>query len=185
MARWLGLALFIACIAGVAWYVWPPKPARGFSGVEFAAMTPAAAARAPLLTTRGALIDDVVADSPAAIAGISAGEVVAAIDGVPIRSARQASDLMREKRPGDSATLTLFDETKGDIHPRKATLVLAVAPPVTRKLSVKPPRTLAKAFFSPPPMAANAAWSRGLAHGASIRPLALPQLGSGLCTALA
>src|SRR5277367_768373 len=103
MARLLGLALFIICIGGVAWYVAPPKAARGFSGLEFATMTRAAAARAPWLTTRGALIYHVVADSPAATAGIKSGEVVAAIDGAPISSARQASDLMAEKRAGDKA----------------------------------------------------------------------------------
>jgi hypothetical protein len=185
MARLLGLALFIICVGGVAWYVAPPKAALGFSGLEFATMTRAAAARAPLLTTRGALIYNVVADSPAARVGIKPGEVVAAIDGVAISSARQASDLMADKRAGDSASLTLFDETKGDINSRQVSLVFVAAPPVTRKLSVKPPRTLAKEFFFPPAMAANAAWSRRLAHGASLRPLSLTRLDAGNCSALA
>ena len=185
MARLLGLLLFIACVGGVAWYVTPPEAARGFSGLEFATMTRAAAARAPWLTTRGALIYQVVANSPAAAAGIKSGEVVAAIDGAPISSARQASDLMARKRAGDKAALTLFDETKGDINSRQVGLVFAAAPPVTKKLSVKPPRTLAKEFFFPPAMAANASWSRRLAHGASLRPLSLTPLSAGTCSALA
>ena len=185
MWRLAGVALFLVCVAGVAWYVAPPKKPRGFSGLEFAAMTPAAAARAPLLTARGALIYDVVADSPAAIAGIKPGEVAAAIDGDAVTSARQASDIMRGHKAGDRVTLTLFDETLGDIHPRSVSLVIAEAPPVTKALSVKPPRTLAKEFFYPPPMAANASWSLKLAHGASIRPLALTGLGDGRCNGFA
>ena len=81
----LGVAV---AVAGVAWYVAPPGKPRGYAGLEFSDMTPAAAARAPLLTTRGALIYDVAADSPADKAGLHAGEVVAAIDGAPITSAR-------------------------------------------------------------------------------------------------
>src|SRR6516225_386076 len=110
MARLLGFLLFIACVAGVAFYVAPPPAPRGFSGLEFSAMTPAAAARAPLLSVRGALILNVVADSPAAQAGIKPGEVAAAINAEPISSARQASDIIRGKRAGEHITLTLFDE---------------------------------------------------------------------------
>src|SRR5882757_2429704 len=115
MARLLGFLLVIGCIAGVALYVAPLRAPRGFSGLQFAAMTPAAAARAPLLTVRGALIQDVVENSPAAMAGIKSGEVAAAIDGSAVTSAQQASDLIRAKHPGERVTITLFDEARGDI----------------------------------------------------------------------
>jgi membrane-associated protease RseP (regulator of RpoE activity) len=185
MTRLLGLFLVIACAAGVAWYVMPPPAPRGFSGLEFATMTRAAAARAPLLTSRGALIYEVADDSPAAAAAIKPGAVVAAIDGQPVSSARQASDIVRGHHAGDHVTLTLFDEAEGDIHPRNVTLVFAAEAPVTRKLSVDPPRTLAKEFFYPPPMAANAAWSRRILRGPTIKPLALTGLGAGRCNGLA
>lgn len=185
MARLLGFLLFMVCVAGVAIYVAPPRAPRGFSGLEFAAMTPSAAARAPLLATRGALIYQVVADSPATAAGIKPGEVVAAIDGTPIISARQASDIIRGKRSGEQVRLTLFDEAKGEIHPRQVQMTLTAAAPVTRKLSVKPPRTLAKEFFFQPSMAANASWSRRLTHGPSIRPLSLAPLGTMRCSGFA
>ena len=48
-----------------------------------------------------------------------------------------------------------------------------------------PPRTLAKEYFLPPAMAANAAWSRRIARGPTIRPLALPGLGAGRCNGFA
>src|SRR5580693_5468916 len=158
MRRLAILGILLICAAGVAWYVAPPKKPRGFSGLEFSVMTPSAAARAPLLTTRGALIYSVLPDSPADKAGIKPGEVAAAIDGIAINSAGDASGIMRAHGGGDRVMLTLFDETSGDIHPQQVALTVADAPPVTKDLSVKPPRTLAKEFFYPPPMAANAAW---------------------------
>jgi hypothetical protein len=185
MARLIGLLIFLACVGGVAWYVAPASAPLGFSGIEFATMTRAAAARAPLLTTRGALIYEVVQNSPAANAAITPGEVVAAIDGHPVASAREASDIIRGKGAGDHVTFTLFDEAHGDIHPRDVTLVFAAAPPVTRKRSVDPPRTLAKEFFFPPGMAANAAWSRRIQRGPTIRPITLVGLGAGQCNGLA
>jgi len=185
MMRLFGLLIFIACMGGVAWYVYPASAPLGFSGIEFATMTRAAAARAPLLTARGALIYEVAQNSPAAKAAIAPGEVVAAIDGHPVASAREASDIIRGKRAGDHVTFTLFDEARGDIHPHDITLVFAAAPPVTRKLSVDPPRTLAKEFFFPPGMAANAAWSRRILRGPTIRPISLIGLGAGQCNGLA
>src|SRR4051812_10464361 len=97
MARlWILAALVVAvAIAGVAYYVTPPMKPRGYAGVQFAVMTPGAAARAPLLTSRGALITHVEEQSPAARAGIHAGEVVAAIDRTPINSAAQAAGIVR------------------------------------------------------------------------------------------
>ena len=185
MRRLAILVLFLICVAGVAWYVAPLQKPRGFSGLEFAAMTPSAAARAPLLKARGALIYDVVAQSPAAIAGIKPGEVAAAIDGVDIFSAPQASGILRAHAPGDQVSLTLFDETSGDIHPHQVLLTITDAPPVTRVLSVTPPRTLAKEYFYPPPMAANAAWSERLARGPTIRPRQLFGIGDGQCNGFA
>jgi hypothetical protein len=185
MRRLAIILVLLICAAGVAWYVAPPKKPRGFSGLEFSVMTPSAAARAPLLTTRGALIYSVVPDSPADKAGIKPGEVAAAIDGVAINSAGDASGIMRAHRGGDRVVLTLFDETLGDIHPHQMALTVAEAPPVTKDLSVKPPRTLAKEFFYPPPMAANAAWSPRMALGPTIRPHQIFGLGAGRCNGFA
>ena len=185
MRRLAGLLLLLVCVAGVAWYVAPPQRPRGFSGLEFAAMTRAATARAPLLKAHGALVYSVMADSPAALAGVKPGEVAAAIDGVDIISATQASGILRAHAAGDQVNLTLFDETTGDIHPRTLTLTVTAAPPVTKVLSVTPPRTLAREYFYPPPMAANAAWSPRLARGPTIRPRVLTGLGDGQCNGFA
>ncbi|HVZ28040.1 MAG TPA: PDZ domain-containing protein [Rhizomicrobium sp.] len=187
MARlWLWAILSVAVgTAGVGWYVVPPLKPRGYAGVEFAAMTPAAAARAPLLKTRGALIYRVDEEGPAAKAGLHMGEVVAAIDGTPISSADQAAGIVRAHAAGDTARFTVFDEPRGDIHPKTLALVFSVFPEKPRKRSVEPPRTLAREYFNLPAMAANAAWSLKLARGPTIRPLAMPGLGAGRCNGFA
>jgi hypothetical protein len=188
MARlWLGVLVVVALGAlGVARMIDRPPAPKGYSGLEFAQVTGAAASRAPLLTTQGALVLAVADDSPASHAGIRAGAVVAAIDGKSITSARQASAIVRDHKSGDRILLTVFDEARGAIHPRSVALVFDAAPPASKTVfSVEPPRTLAKETFNPPSMAANASWSRRLAHGVSVRPRAMPQLNAGSCSGVA
>jgi len=188
MARlWLGVLVVVALGAlGVALLIARPPDPQGYSGLEFARVTGAAASRAPLLTTRGALVLGVADDSPAARARIRPGAVVAKIDGEDIRSAEQASRIIRRHEAGDRIILSLFDEARGGIHPKDVPLVFDAAPPPNRKVfSVDPPRTLAQDKLAPPIMAANAAWSRRLAHGVSVRLRALPQLTAGVCSGVA
>ncbi|HXR94686.1 MAG TPA: PDZ domain-containing protein [Rhizomicrobium sp.] len=189
MARlWLSVLLVIALGAGaVAWLIARPGDApHGYSGLEFSQMTKAAALRAPLLSTRGALVERVAEKSPGAQAGIEVGAVVAEIDGVKITSARQASMMVRKHGAGDRVVFTLIDEARGAIHPKKVAVVFAAAPPEDKSIfRVKPPRTLAKEHFNPPGMAANASWSHRLAHGVSTRPRAMPELDAGDCSGVA
>ena len=188
MARlWLGVLVIVVLGAfGVAWLVARPPMPKGYSGLEFARVTGAAAARAPLLATRGALILQVTEHSPASRANIKPGTVVAAIDGQTITSARQASAIVSGHKAGDRVTFTVIDEAKGAIHPKDILLTFDAAPPVSKTVfSVEPPPTLAKEIFNPPGMAANASWSRRLAHGVSVRPRAMPQLRAGDCSGVA
>lgn len=187
MARfWILVGLgVVAALGGVAWYVAPPSDPRGFSGLQFSAMTPGAAARAPLLTSHGALIQRVEEKSPAAEAGLHPGEVVVAIDGVAINSAEQAAGIVRSHNAGDRVTFTLFDEEKGGIHPQDVAVAFGDEPKRDKILSVLPPRTITKERFSQPPMAANAAWSPRLARGPTIRPLALYSLSAEDCSGFA
>jgi hypothetical protein len=187
MTRWTILIVLGvgAAVAGVVWYVHPPGKPRGYAGVQFSTTTRAAAHRAPLLKTPGALVQVVEDSSPAAGAGLAVGQVVAAIDGVPVTSAAQAAGIVRSHREGDSVLFTVFDEPHGEIEPRDILLVFAGEPPLSNKHSVKPPRTLADQVFQRPGMAANAAWSRKIARGAFIRPLELRGLGKGQCNGFA
>jgi len=178
----LTVAIALVLFAGAVFHAVHrgPKP-RGFSGLQFAPLTPAAASRTPLLERGGAQVASVVENSPADKAKIQAGAVVAAIDGTAITSARQASDMVRAHTAGERVSLTLYDT--GEVHPQTVTLVFEAAPPLSKKFSVHPPRTLAKEFFNPPFPAANASWSKRILRGATIKPLALSGLGAGQCNA--
>ncbi|HEY4078518.1 MAG TPA: PDZ domain-containing protein [Rhizomicrobium sp.] len=187
---WKGIAVLmavaLALFAGAVLYsIHRQAKPRGYSGLEFARLTPSASARTPLLDRGGALVQDVAADSPAAKAGIKPGEVLAAIDGAPITSARHASDIVRSLAVGDRMILTLYDITQGEVRPRNVTLIFDTAPSETKKFSVHPPRTLAREAFSPPTAAANASWSPRILRGPTIRPLALSGLGAGRCNGFA
>ncbi|HEX4636278.1 MAG TPA: PDZ domain-containing protein [Rhizomicrobium sp.] len=178
----IGLALFAGAVLYAVHH--PPKP-QGFSGLTVAPLTPAAAARTPMLGRGGAQIFAVAEDSPADKAGIRPDEVVAAIDGTKITSARQAATIIRGHRSGDKVRLTLYDITKGEVKPQQVSLRFEDDPLPKKKFSVHPPRTLAKEHFNPPFPAANASWSPRLLRGPTIRPLALSGLGAGQCNAFA
>lgn len=179
----IGLALFAAAVFHAVDRA--PKP-QGFSGLQFSPLGPAASGRTPLLKRGGgAEVAAVMPDSPAGKAGVQPGEVVAAIDGVKITSARQAAELVRAGKSGERMTLTLYDITQGEVHPKTVSLVFDAAPPVGKKFSVDPPRTLAKPPRPLPVAAANAAWSKRILRGATIKPLALSGLGAGQCNAFA
>ncbi len=182
----VSFAVVLAFFAGAVLYAIHRQPRlHGFSGLEFAPLTQAASARTPLLARGGALVFRVTDDSPADKAAIKPGEVVAAIDGEPILSARQASDLVRAHRPGDRVSLTLYDVTRGEVKPQTVSLTFENQPLPTKTFSVHPPRTLAKEYFVPPVPAANASWSRRILRGPTIRPLALTGLGAGACNGFA
>ena len=187
---WKGIAL--VCAVGAALFVGvvlhavnrPPRP-EGYSGLTFAPLTPSAAMRTPMLSRGGAQVFAVTAKSPADQAGIKPDEVVAAIDGTKIASARQAAQIIRAGRSGDHVTLTLYDITQGEIKPRTVALTFSDEPVPTKKFSVRPQRALAKEYFFPPFPAANASWSKRIYRGPTIRPLALDGLGAGQCNGFA
>jgi len=187
---WQGIVLSItvafALFAGVVLYAIHTAPVpQGFSGLEFEALTPGASARTPMLTRGGVLVASVAADSPAARAGILPGEVVAAINGTLVLTARQASDLVRTGGAGERVIFTLYDITKGEVRPRDITLTFDAQPPAGKKLSVRPPPTLAKQASPTLTVAANAAWSKRILRGPTIKPVPLSGLGDGPCNGFA
>lgn len=58
-------------------------------------------------TSGGHLVDSVEADGPAAAAGLAAGDVIVAIDGQAINRQTSLLDLLMEREPGDTVTLTV------------------------------------------------------------------------------
>ena len=64
-------------------------------------------------TPRGAVVDTVTPDGPAAKAGISAHDIIVAIEGTPVQSMKQIIDDLARHKPGDTMELTLARASDG------------------------------------------------------------------------
>lgn len=80
---------------------------NGRLGVTFVTLDEQIAAARGVELTEGALITDVLADSPAALAGLQAGDVITAVNGEPVDAERTLRDRMIAYEPGDTVSLTL------------------------------------------------------------------------------
>ncbi len=183
---WSATIMSAAALFGAAiWFaVGRDHEPSSYAGLQFHHMTRAAAGRTPWLSGGGVLVK-VAEGGPAARAGLKTGDVVAKLDGVPISSPRHASDMFRRRQTGERIELTTFRVSRGEPYPRNVLLRLESEPLSTRKLSVHPLRTLEKRPFKHPPPVANAAWTRRIAKGATIKPMVLRSLRAGRCSGLA
>ncbi len=87
----VGLAVPANMVAQVAdSLVKTGKVVRGYLGVGIQNITPALADSFALKTNKGALISDVVPDSPAAAVGLREGDVIVAINGEPVARRQRA-----------------------------------------------------------------------------------------------
>jgi S1-C subfamily serine protease len=73
----------------------------------------------------GAVVRQVLPNTPAVAAGLAGGDIITAVDGVAITSAADLSAIMDRRRPGDVITLTWLD--RGGL-PRSAPIVLIKGP---------------------------------------------------------
>ncbi len=76
------------------------KVVRGWLGVSIQDISPAMKRALKLQNTKGAIVGDVVADSPADKAGFKQGDIILKIDGNPIQSSTELSTKIAETPPG-------------------------------------------------------------------------------------
>jgi len=81
---------------------------RGWIGVQIQPVTPDIADSMGLKKSAGALVAEPQPNSPAVKAGIQSGDVITAVNGKPIRDARQLARLIGTMSPGTSVTLDLI-----------------------------------------------------------------------------
>jgi len=82
-------------------------------GVGIANLTPEMVQTRSLETASGALVQGVIAKSPAEAAGVEVDDIIVAIDGVAIRDVAALTSYLGEfKSPGETATLTLTRDNK-------------------------------------------------------------------------
>jgi len=85
------------------------KVARGYLGVSVSDLTPdLAQGFGVAATTKGALIQNVLPDSPAGKAGIQAGDIAVAVNGKGVESSSQLTRAVSSVRPGSKVTLLVL-----------------------------------------------------------------------------
>lgn len=85
---------------------------RGYLGVRLDDLNPQLGEFFGIEKGRGALIEEVLEESPAETAGLKAGDVIIAIDKYSIRDVDDVTDEIRDFDPGDKVTLTIIRDRK-------------------------------------------------------------------------
>jgi serine protease Do len=80
---------------------------RGWLGVQIQPVTAGIADGLGLKTAQGALVDEPQSGSPAAQAGIKSGDVITAVNGTPVKDARELARTIGTMAPDTSVTLDL------------------------------------------------------------------------------
>ena len=81
---------------------------RGYLGVSIQTVTPDIAASEGLGDRRGALVGDVTAGGPAARAGIQVGDIILSVNGHPVKSSEELSQVTANVPPGGELVLEVL-----------------------------------------------------------------------------
>jgi serine protease Do len=81
---------------------------RGWIGVQIQPVTPEIAENIGLKKAEGALVSDPQANGPAAKAGVEAGDVITAVNGAPVKDARDLAKQIGSIPPGTSVNLMVW-----------------------------------------------------------------------------
>jgi serine protease Do len=84
---------------------------RGWIGVQVQAVTPEIAEGLGMKTARGALVDELQAGSPAAKAGIVAGDVITAVDGKDVKDSRDLARRIGAAAPGTKVQVAVLHDS--------------------------------------------------------------------------
>jgi serine protease Do len=84
------------------------KVTRGYLGVNIQPVTPEIAEGLGIKETQGALVSDAQPDTPAAKAGIKAGDVVTKVNGKQVKDARDLSRRISSIAPGANVKITVL-----------------------------------------------------------------------------
>src|SRR5262249_58825507 len=87
------------------------KVSRGWIGVQIQPVTAEIADNLGLKASEGALVADPQANGPAAQAGIMAGDVIIAVNGNPVKDARDLARQIGSMAPAATAKLTRWRKT--------------------------------------------------------------------------
>ena len=87
--------------------------------------TPRLRITVPLTGTTGALLSQVIPDTPAAQAGLQAGDIIVVVDGTAVNADNDLATLLGRHKPGDVVTLQV---SRGLQEPRQVKVTLGEKP---------------------------------------------------------
>lgn len=130
---------------------------RGFLGVSLQPIDKELAEAFQLKGTEGALIADVVPDSPAEKAGLKTGDIVIALNRTPIKSAAHLRNDVMLLEPGTKITLTILRDNKekkinvtlGNIKDQKAGSYSEIAEKIGFSVENITPETIKNYYLDP------------------------------------
>jgi serine protease Do len=88
------------------------KVDRGYIGISLRPVDEVSAKSLKLEKVIGALVDDILKDSPAEKAGIEPGDVILELDGKPVNSSNDLQSLVAQRRAGDKVNLKIWRDGK-------------------------------------------------------------------------
>lgn len=88
------------------------KVDRGYIGISLRPVDEVSAKSLKLDKVVGALVDDILKDSPAEKAGIEPGDVILELDGKPVNSSNDLQSLVAQRRAGDKVNLKIWRDGK-------------------------------------------------------------------------
>jgi 2-alkenal reductase len=104
------------------------KVTRPYLGITYGMLNAQVAAAQNLSIDHGAYVQDVVAGSPAATAGLRAGDVITALNGQTIDASNGLDTLLLQHQPGESVTLTVTRTGTGSAQEVTITVTLGTRP---------------------------------------------------------
>jgi serine protease Do len=109
---------------------------RGWLGVQVQPVTAAIADSLGLKKAAGALVDQPEPNSPAAKAGVKAGDIITEVNDTPIKDARALAQQIARSAPGSSAKLTILRDGKT----QNVDVTLATMPKQEQEANAQPPQ---------------------------------------------
>ncbi|MDO9116482.1 MAG: DegQ family serine endoprotease [Nitrospira sp.] len=88
------------------------KVVRGWLGVSIQELTDELAKQFDVVEAKGALVSDVMEDSPAAKAKLERGDIITAYNNVAVKDPVQLRSLVADTEPGTTVTVTIFRDKK-------------------------------------------------------------------------
>ena len=86
----------------------PSTPRSTWLGVSIVEAPPEIAGKLPIESGTGLVVDHVIPDSPAAIAGIQRNDVLARLNDQTLVTFRQLKTLVMNRKPGEQVEVTYF-----------------------------------------------------------------------------